>query len=404
MNREDELAARAAAIAEAEKAVTAAETAEERAAAEKELARVRRELRKAELQDTITEEQARAAEKAAREQWQADVLAAEKSWREAIAAYQHYDLEQKADAERKALDNAQWLEQQNFDVRLQQLQDYLESGHATAAGAKEMILDLLADFGIEAGDMGELLGKGWVAGIRAAIPEAVQAAKDLTEAFDSAKTIGKAKAKAERDLDIAKKRDEQRAAAAKKSGGSAPRGAKGAGGAPGNLVAVGKWLQSMGFQVGENPAFGGVSAVHTKGSYHYAGRAIDINWPGGGATELAKLQWAYNALKGKGVELLLEDAGESNQHLHFAMERGGIVPGWLLGDRGIAASQREAVLPLDSVHGKRILTDAFAEAIARAGGVRGGDGAGLFAGATIHVHSPEDIELLGYRVAAMVGA
>jgi TP901 family phage tail tape measure protein len=45
------------------------------------------------------------------------------------------------------------------------------------------------------------------------------------------------------------------------------------------IVALGKRLQKMGWLVGEHPAFGGVAAVHTQGSYHYSGRAIDVNWP-----------------------------------------------------------------------------------------------------------------------------
>ena len=45
------------------------------------------------------------------------------------------------------------------------------------------------------------------------------------------------------------------------------------------IVALGRRLQKMGWLVGEHPAFGGVDAVHTHGSYHYSGRAIDVNWP-----------------------------------------------------------------------------------------------------------------------------
>ncbi len=35
--------------------------------------------------------------------------------------------------------------------------------------------------------------------------------------------------------------------------------------------------QSMGLNVGENPAHGGVNPVHTKGSYHYKNRAVDVS-------------------------------------------------------------------------------------------------------------------------------
>lgn len=57
----------------------------------------------------------------------------------------------------------------------------------------------------------------------------------------------------------------------------------------GSLVALGRWLQSQGARVGEHPAFGGVSAVHVPGSYHYRGDAIDANYGPGGqsAVEMA---------------------------------------------------------------------------------------------------------------------
>lgn len=45
-----------------------------------------------------------------------------------------------------------------------------------------------------------------------------------------------------------------------------------------SIVDIGKFLQKYGLKVGENPAFGGVSGGHAKGSYHYApgGAAIDV--------------------------------------------------------------------------------------------------------------------------------
>jgi len=42
-------------------------------------------------------------------------------------------------------------------------------------------------------------------------------------------------------------------------------------------VEIGRKLQSMGFGVGENPAFGGVGRVHAPNSWHYKGQAIDVN-------------------------------------------------------------------------------------------------------------------------------
>jgi len=45
-----------------------------------------------------------------------------------------------------------------------------------------------------------------------------------------------------------------------------------------SIVDIGNSLQQRGLTIGENPAFGGVSGGHAKGSYHYApgGEAIDI--------------------------------------------------------------------------------------------------------------------------------
>jgi hypothetical protein len=94
------------------------------------------------------------------------------------------------------------------------------------------------------------------------------------------------------------------------------------------IVRLGHYLQSLGFQVGENPAFGGVSAGrHAKNSYHYKGRAIDVNWPGGGPTELRQLQSIFGTVKQwHPVEEMIEDAGGSNQHLHIALDKGGWLP------------------------------------------------------------------------------
>ena len=54
-----------------------------------------------------------------------------------------------------------------------------------------------------------------------------------------------------------------------------------AGFASGGLVTFGKKLQSMGYQVGQHPAFGRVGR-HSKGSLHYVGKAIDVNYDGFG--------------------------------------------------------------------------------------------------------------------------
>ena len=91
---------------------------------------------------------------------------------------------------------------------------------------------------------------------------------------------------------------------------------------------AGLLLQKMGFDVAENPHFGGVSPVHTDGSYHYLGRAFDFNWPSGGAAELAHLRSVAPGLaRLNPKDPLIEDAGGTNQHGHFAFAKGGTVTG-----------------------------------------------------------------------------
>lgn len=53
------------------------------------------------------------------------------------------------------------------------------------------------------------------------------------------------------------------------------------GGTIGALIAFGRALQRAHWRVSENPHFGGVHPVHTSGSLHYSGRAIDVNWAAG---------------------------------------------------------------------------------------------------------------------------
>jgi hypothetical protein len=106
-------------------------------------------------------------------------------------------------------------------------------------------------------------------------------------------------------------------------------GSRGGGGVPSQLVSVGRWLQAQGFQVGENPAFGGVHPVHVPGSYHYRGQAIDVNWPNA-AQEPGMLDRIYPMLAAMHpTELLWRVAGHYD-HLHLAMgggPGGSYVPG-----------------------------------------------------------------------------
>jgi hypothetical protein len=43
------------------------------------------------------------------------------------------------------------------------------------------------------------------------------------------------------------------------------------------IVQVGHWLEDRGFIVSEHPSFGKVHRVHSRGSLHYQGKALDVN-------------------------------------------------------------------------------------------------------------------------------
>lgn len=71
------------------------------------------------------------------------------------------------------------------------------------------------------------------------------------------------------------------------------------GGVP--LGRLGRKLQRKGFDVGEHPKFGGVDPVHSNNSWHYKGRALDVNYRGGGRweNEAQALNWLERWLKRK---------------------------------------------------------------------------------------------------------
>lgn len=117
---------------------------------------------------------------------------------------------------------------------------------------------------------------------------------------------------------------------------------KGVGGL--RLVAIGRMLQGMGYNVSEHPAFGGVRFRHAPNSFHFRGRAIDVNadnFPGG---EPAALDRLHAILRRIPHAELLWRVADHFDHLHFAMASGGVSPGGigLVGERGpeIAALPR----------------------------------------------------------------
>lgn len=162
------------------------------------------------------------------------------------------------------------------------------------------------------------------------------------------------------------------AAVDKRLGPSAVKALYGEGypGSQAGLIALGRWLQSLGARVSEHPAFGGVNPVHTKGSKHYVGRALDVNYGPGGqnAAEAAFLDRIAPMLRAKGFDVLWRVPGHFD-HLHAAYDRGGLASGkglmpkatlkpervlsprqtaafeeWLSGDRRVSASAAPAPL------------------------------------------------------------
>ena len=102
-----------------------------------------------------------------------------------------------------------------------------------------------------------------------------------------------------------------------------------------SIVDVGKFLQKYGLKIGENPAFGGVSNVHTKGSYHYApgGSAIDVTdwrpdmapaYEGGPSKSwkqrTGELSWRAKKLGAFTEALGPGDPGHS-EHVHLALAK-----------------------------------------------------------------------------------
>lgn len=96
----------------------------------------------------------------------------------------------------------------------------------------------------------------------------------------------------------------------------------------GDLVGLGRKLQQMGFRVGGHPEFGGVvPGGHRPGSYHYRGRAIDVNFgpPGQNAIETRAINALMPKLSNlKFAEKLWQVAGHFD-HLHLAMAKGGVL-------------------------------------------------------------------------------
>lgn len=143
-------------------------------------------------------------------------------------------------------------------------------------------------------------------------------------------------------------------------------GGVGAGNLGGGLVSLGQSLQAQGFRVGGHPNFGGVTqGAHAAGSYHYIGRAIDINWGAGGTSAeemsvLTGLGMKLKAVYGTRLKELLGPWNDANHrdHLHVAMANGGWINEEIYGV-GLRSGRtysfgehgRERITPEDQVGG-----------------------------------------------------
>lgn len=106
-------------------------------------------------------------------------------------------------------------------------------------------------------------------------------------------------------------------------GGKGLTGITGAGGgSQGALVQFGRLLQSLGYTVSENPAFGGVHAVHVRGSQHYRGNAIDVNRGAGtSAREQNYLRKIIPEAHRRGFRTIFMTSGHYN-HAHIDLGPG----------------------------------------------------------------------------------
>ncbi len=144
-----------------------------------------------------------------------------------------------------------------------------------------------------------------------------------------------------------------------------------------DLVKLGKLLQSKGFNVSENTAFGGVQYKHASGGYHYkcgGGGALDVNIGGAGdldPTEVASVDPIIDDLRKLGFRTIWRAPDHFN-HLHVDVANTPNIGGGSGGNIGGFAG------PLEDVLMEVKLID-YEAAYAPFGGL-GGVGGGFFGG------------------------
>lgn len=90
-----------------------------------------------------------------------------------------------------------------------------------------------------------------------------------------------------------------------------------------NLNVFLAWAAAAGYRVGEHPDYGGVTAVHVQGSWHYEAGAGDINWGvANPAGERTRLLFALEVAESMGLALtfardgVVGSAANHRNHLH----------------------------------------------------------------------------------------
>jgi hypothetical protein len=85
-----------------------------------------------------------------------------------------------------------------------------------------------------------------------------------------------------------------------------------------------RWADAAGFRIAEHPDYGGVTNVHTSGSWHYDGLAADLNWGpvGTSTTERKKFKKAIKVARSFGLGVIYAlngthgSAAGHRTHLH----------------------------------------------------------------------------------------
>jgi hypothetical protein len=144
----------------------------------------------------------------------------------------------------------------------------------------------------------------------------------------------------------------------------------------GGIVGLGKWIQSMGYAVGEHPAFGGVTGGHAPGGWHYKAGALDVNadtFPGG---EPAALDRLNAMLRAKGWHTLWR-VPDHFDHLHVDLGAGGggamaaleqiAAPKWT-GPGGAVGAAGQAAVAAVAAGANASLAKAFTNMSAGGGG------------------------------------